>query len=122
VYEVTIETGFSGAHVLRGYEGKCGRLHGHNWKVAVTVATERLDEVGMGLDFSRLKEETRTVLAQVDHTHLNEVFPFTELNPTAENIAKWVWEMLGKRLDGTALEVTKVTVWESDSAAATFTP
>jgi 6-pyruvoyltetrahydropterin/6-carboxytetrahydropterin synthase len=122
VYEVTIETGFSGAHVLRGYKGKCGRLHGHNWKVQVTVAAERLDDVGMGLDFSRLKEETRAVLAQVDHSHLNEVFPFTELNPTAENIAKWVWEMLGKRLDSTALEVTKVTVWESESAAATFVP
>lgn len=122
MYEVTIETGFSGAHVLRGYEGKCGRLHGHNWKVAVTVATERLDDVGMGLDFSRLKDETRAVLAQVDHSHLNEVFPFTELNPTAENIAKWVWEMLGKRLDGTALTVARVTVWESDSAAATFVP
>jgi 6-pyruvoyltetrahydropterin/6-carboxytetrahydropterin synthase len=122
VYEVTIETAFSGAHVLRGYAGKCGRLHGHNWKVAVTVATERLDDVGMALDFSRLKDETRAVLAQVDHTHLNEVFPFTELNPTAENIARWVWELLGKRLDGTALAVTKVTVWESGSAAATFVP
>jgi len=122
VYEVTIETGFSGAHVLRGYKGKCGRLHGHNWKVAVTVATERLDDVGMGLDFTRLKAETRAVLAQVDHSHLNEVFPFTELNPTAENIAKWVWEMLGKRLEGTGHKVTRVTVWESDSAAATFVP
>jgi 6-pyruvoyltetrahydropterin/6-carboxytetrahydropterin synthase len=122
MYEVTIETGFSGAHVLRGYEGKCGRLHGHNWKVAVTVATERLDDLGLALDFSRLKDETRQVLAQVDHSHLNEVFPFTELNPTAENIAKWVWEMLGKRLEATGHEVTRVTVWESDSAAATFVP
>jgi 6-pyruvoyltetrahydropterin/6-carboxytetrahydropterin synthase len=122
MYEMTIETGFSGAHVLRGYAGKCGRLHGHNWKVAVTVAAERLDEVGMGLDFSRLKDETRAVLAQVDHTHLNEVFPFTELNPTAENIARWVWEMLEKRLEDRAVAVTRVRVWESESASATFVP
>ena len=122
MYEVTIETGFSGAHVLRGYEGKCGRLHGHNWKVAVTVAAERLDAVGMGLDFSRLKAETREVLTQVDHTNLNEVFPFTELNPTAENIARWVWEMLEKRLEPRSLAVTRVRVWESESASATFVP
>jgi len=122
MYEVTIETGFSGAHVLRGYQGKCGRLHGHNWKVVVTVAADRLDEVGMGVDFARLKEETRAILAQVDHTCLNEVFPFTELNPTAENIAKWVWEMLSKRVEGTSVEVARVAVWESDSACATYVP
>jgi 6-pyruvoyltetrahydropterin/6-carboxytetrahydropterin synthase len=122
MYEVTIETAFSGAHVLRGYQGKCGRLHGHNWKVRVTAATDRLDEVGMGVDFGRLKEETRAVLAQVDHTYLNEVFPFTELNPTAENIARWLWEVLSKRLDGTAVEISRVTVWESDTACATFVP
>jgi 6-pyruvoyltetrahydropterin/6-carboxytetrahydropterin synthase len=122
MYEVPIETGFSGAHVLRGYEGKCGRLHGHNWKVVVTLATDRLDEIGMGVDFARVKQETRGILAQVDHTCLNEVFPFTELNPTAENIARWVWEMLSKRIDGTAVRVGRVAVWESDSACATYVP
>lgn len=122
MYEVTIETGFSGAHVLRGYTGKCGRLHGHNWKVVVTLATDRLDDVGMGVDFAKLKEETRAILAQVDHTCLNEVFPFTELNPTAENIAKWLWEMLAKRIEGSAVAVSRVTVWESDSACASYVP
>jgi 6-pyruvoyltetrahydropterin/6-carboxytetrahydropterin synthase len=122
MYEVTIETGFSGAHVLRGYTGKCGRLHGHNWKVVVTLATDRLDDVGMAVDFAKVKEETRAILAQVDHTYLNEVFPFTELNPTAENIAKWLWEMLAKRIEGSAVAVSRVTVWESDSACASFVP
>jgi 6-pyruvoyltetrahydropterin/6-carboxytetrahydropterin synthase len=122
MYEVTVETGFSGAHVLRGYAGKCGRLHGHNWKVVVTLATDRLDDVGMGVDFARVKDETRSILAQVDHTCLNEVFPFTELNPTAENIAKWLWEMLAKRIEGSAVSVSRVTVWESDSACASFIP
>lgn len=122
MYEVTIETGFSGAHMLRGYAGKCGNLHGHNWKVEVTVASDRLDEVGMALDFATLKEETRAVLAQVDHTCLNEVFPFTELNPTAENIARWVWEMLSKRVENDVVTISRVTVWESEKACATFFP
>jgi 6-pyruvoyltetrahydropterin/6-carboxytetrahydropterin synthase len=69
-----------------------------------------------------VKQETRGILAQVDHTCLNEVFPFTELNPTAENIAKWVWEMLSKRIDGTSMRVGRVAVWESDSACATYVP
>ena len=122
MYEVTIETGFSGAHMLRGYAGKCGNLHGHNWKVEVTVASDRLDDVGMALDFATLKAETRAVLSQVDHTYLNEVFPFTELNPTAENIAKWVWEMLSKRVETEVLIISRVTVWESEKASATFFP
>ncbi len=120
MYEVTVETGFSGAHMLRGYEGKCGALHGHNWKVVVTVAAEHLDEVGMAVDFAVLKAETRSLLDQVDHTYLNEVFPFTELNPTAENIAKWVWEMLVKRVEDDRVAVQRVTVWESDNAFATY--
>lgn len=122
MFEVTVETGFSGAHLLRGYSGRCGQLHGHNWKVVVCAVSERLDDVGMAVDFSTLKEETRSLLSQVDHSYLNEVFPFTELNPTAENIAKWVWEMLAKRLDGEHLSVSRVTVWESDTACATYSP
>jgi len=92
------------------------------WACPQHTLSELLNGLARKLDFSRLKDETRQVLAQVDHSHLNEVFPFTELNPTAENIAKWVWEMLGKRLEATGHEVTRVTVWESDSAAATFVP
>ncbi|MDH4230141.1 MAG: 6-carboxytetrahydropterin synthase QueD [Nitrospirota bacterium] len=122
MYEVTVETDFSGAHLLRGYEGKCGRLHGHNWRVAVTAVSEGLDDVGMALDFATLKEETRNVLSQVDHTYLNEVFPFTEINPTAENIARWVCEAVARRVDNERVLIRRVTVWESGNAAATFTP
>jgi len=121
MFEVTIETAFSGAHELRGYAGRCGQLHGHNWKVVVTAITDRLDDVGMALDFAVLKGEVSSVLGQVDHTYLNEVFPFTEINPTAENIAKWVWEMLAKRLDREHLMVQRVAVWESERACAAYT-
>ncbi len=120
MYEVTVETGFSGAHMLRGYAGKCGNLHGHNWKVVVTAASEHLDDVGMAVDFAVLKDQTRAILAQVDHTYLNEVFPFTELNPTAENIAKWVWEMLSKHISDDHVVIRQVSVWESESAFATY--
>ncbi|MBI5136714.1 MAG: 6-carboxytetrahydropterin synthase QueD [Nitrospirae bacterium] len=120
MYEVTVETGFSGAHLLRGYEGKCGHLHGHNWKVVVTAAASHLDGVGMAVDFAVLKDETRAILAQVDHAYLNEIFPFTELNPTAENIAKWVWDLLAKRIETDRVTLRRVAVWESDNAFATY--
>ncbi len=122
MYEVSIETGFSGAHMLRGYAGKCGQLHGHNWKVVITAASDRLDEVGMAIDFATVKEHAREVLSHVDHTYLNEVFPFTELNPTAENIARWVWEALVKKLPESPVEIVRIAVWESDTSCATFIP
>ncbi len=120
MYELMIETGFASAHQLRGYKGKCENMHGHNWKVQVFVTTDRLNEIDLAIDFHELKRITGEVIAPLDHTCLNNVFPFTERNPSSENIARWVFESLRKRLGDYKVNISAVTVWESDNASATY--
>lgn len=122
MYELMIETTFSAAHQLRGYKGKCEHLHGHNWKVQVHVVAERLNEIDIAIDFHELKRLANEVIAPLDHTILNEIFPFTEKNPSSENIAKWIFESLKKKIntsDG-KIHLSAVTVWESDNSSATY--
>ncbi len=120
MYELMIESRFAAAHQLRGYKGRCENLHGHNWKVQVAVSADRLNDIGLAMDFSDLKAITNEVISTLDHDMLNNIFPFTEINPSSENIAKWLYESLKKRVDTEGLEVSSVTVWESDTASATY--
>jgi 6-pyruvoyltetrahydropterin/6-carboxytetrahydropterin synthase len=120
MYELSIETAFASAHQLRGYQGKCEALHGHNWKVQVHVTAERLNEIDIALDFHDLKRITNEVVSQLDHVCLNELFPFTERNPSSENIARWIYDSLKKRLAEYEVRLSAVTVWESDTASATY--
>lgn len=120
MYELMIETDFSSAHQLRGYQGKCEHLHGHNWKVQVSVSAQKLNEIDIAIDFHDLREMTQEIIAPLDHSLLNSIFPFTEKNPSSENIAKWIYDSLKKRLSGPDVRVSSVTVWESDSASATY--
>lgn len=120
MYELMIETSFSAAHQLRGYMGKCEKLHGHNWKVQVHVSAERLNEIDLAIDFHELKRLTNEIISPLDHTLLNEIFPFTEKNPSSENIAKWIYDCLKKKINDENIELSAVTVWESDSASATY--
>jgi 6-pyruvoyltetrahydropterin/6-carboxytetrahydropterin synthase len=120
MYEIKIEDSFSGAHRLRDYHGKCEALHGHNWKVEVLVASKYLDEGGMVLDFQILKESTRTVLKTLDHRYLNELPYFTEINPSSENIARYVFENIKPALETYNALLRKVTVWESETACASY--
>lgn len=120
MYELMIESQFSAAHQLRSYKGKCEKLHGHNWRVQVTVSSEDLNDIGLAIDFNELKELTVEVLKNLDHSFLNDVFPFTELNPSSENIAKWVYETLRKKISEKDVSLSSVTVWESDAASATY--
>ncbi|MCC6346767.1 MAG: 6-carboxytetrahydropterin synthase QueD [Nitrospirales bacterium] len=121
MYELMIETGFASAHQLRGYKGKCENLHGHNWRVQAYVVTERLNEIDIALDFHDLKAMTNEIIGQLDHTCLNNVFPFTERNPSSENIARWIFDSLKKRLaEYKGVSVSAVTVWESEAASATY--
>ena len=118
MYELVVESKFSAAHQLRGYQGKCEKLHGHNWRVTCTVTAERLNEQGLAIDFVDIKKALREVLDQLEHTFLNEIFPFTQINPSSENVAKWIYDNLSKRLNTEDLGVSSVTVWESDTASA----
>jgi 6-pyruvoyltetrahydropterin/6-carboxytetrahydropterin synthase len=120
MFELMVETTFSAAHQLRGYQGKCENFHGHNWKVQVHVAAEKLNEIDIGVDFHDLKRLAQEVTGSLDHTFLNEIFPFTERNPSSENIAKWVYDTLKKKVNGEYVHLTAVTVWESDTASATY--
>jgi len=120
MYELSIEVGFSAAHQLRGYKGNCENVHGHNWRVQISVMAERLNEIEIGMDFRDLKKISREVILPLDHAFLNEVFPFTEKNPSSENIAKWIYDSLKKKINNGNLKVAAVTVWESDAASASY--
>jgi 6-pyruvoyltetrahydropterin/6-carboxytetrahydropterin synthase len=120
MFDLTIESQFSAAHQLRGYKGKCEALHGHNWRVQVTVSSEKLDDLGMVLDFHELKGITNEVLASLDHSFLNDVFPFTEINPSSENMAKWIYESIRKKILKINCTISSVTVWENETSSATY--
>lgn len=122
MYEVSIEAHFSAAHRLRNYKGRCENLHGHNWKVAVTVCAEVLDDAGMVIDFSVLKQETKRIIDRLDHQYLNELSPFTAVNPSSEHLAAHIFDQLSMALKETPVTVVRVTVWESDQAQASYTP
>ncbi|MBM3298885.1 MAG: 6-carboxytetrahydropterin synthase QueD [Deltaproteobacteria bacterium] len=120
MYEVEIITGFSAAHLLRNYNGKCERLHGHNYKVTVTARATALDAGGMVIDFVELKRAANSVAERLDHAFLNEIEPFTELEPSAENIAAYFFREVVKLLDRSPDLLYSVSVWETDTSRATF--
>jgi len=123
MYEVTVEAGFSSGHYLRNYQGKCENPHGHNYKVRVTLRGGELDSTGLLLDFKLLKNVLRPVIDRIDHQMLNELEPFTELNPSAENIAKYFYDQANRQLDGLTqgrVRVKDCTIWETDTTTATY--
>lgn len=123
-YDLRVVTEFSSAHVLRGYPGACEQVHGHNFRVEVEVRAHRLDELGMGIDFRELTRMTEEVTARLDHRLLNEVAPFDEVNPTAENIAAHIYHRLGHALAdseaGERVRMLAVTVHENDRISARY--
>ena len=119
MYEVMIKTEFASAHNLRNYKGACEALHGHNWKVDITVETDQLDEIGLALDFNLLKEKTNRIIGELDHIYINDHPAFKEKNPSSENIAKYIYDKLKAALDN-GVRMQKVTIWETDDAAASY--
>ncbi len=123
MYEVTVESGFSSGHYLRNYRGKCENPHGHNYKVRVTLAGVELDAAGLLLDFKLLKQVMRPVIDRIDHQMLNELEPFTVLNPSAENIAKFFNDETNQQLaemTSGRVRVKECTIWETDTTTATY--
>ena len=119
MYELLVEGEFAGAHNLRGYEGLCERLHGHNWKVACTLRSEKLNQLGMVIDFKKVKAMLAEVLEQFDHRYLNDLDPFREENPTTENLARYIFKSLAEMVPE-GIRVARVTVWESAHSAASY--
>ena len=120
MYELRVVSDFAAAHQLREFNDKCERLHGHNWKVEVYVTGRHLMENGLLIDFKVIKDATKKVLNDLDHQFLNEFGPFKEMNPSSENIARYIYESLTGQLNDDHVKVSKVTAWESDSACATY--
>jgi 6-pyruvoyltetrahydropterin/6-carboxytetrahydropterin synthase len=120
MFRLTIHTAFAAAHNLTHYQGDCENLHGHNWKVEVSITTNELDKAGLGIDFKILKKETNALLKTLDHKYLNELPPFNVLSPSSENIARHLYGELTKIFGSDKVKVEMVTVWESDFAAASY--
>jgi 6-pyruvoyltetrahydropterin/6-carboxytetrahydropterin synthase len=120
MYEVTIKKSFSAAHLLKEIGGKCETLHGHNFLVEVSVAGEALNGEGLLIDFRLLKGWTNEVLEGLDHTYLNEIDPFKHLNPSSEQIARFLYEAIGAKALPAGVRLSRVTVWESDNACVSY--
>lgn len=123
MFEVSVEETFAAGHALRNYHGKCENVHGHNYRVRVTLAGERLNEAGLLVDFVEIKKAMNAVLDRLDHKFLNEVPPFDVLNPSAENMARYICEEISKGLaSASPARVSEVKLWETDTSIATYRP
>ena len=119
MFEVRIEAGFAAAHRLVHYDGKCERLHGHNYKVRLWASGESLGDGGMLVDFGLLKAALGEVLAELDHQYLNEIAAFQD-DPSAERIAAYIFGKVKASRPG--LPVSAVEVFETDTSMARYSP
>ncbi len=125
MYILTIEDNFSSAHQLRGYKGKCENIHGHNWKVVLSVKGLRLDDTGLLIDFHELKALLKAVTDRLDHKNLNDLEYFQDHNPSSENIARFIFEEMMRSLEKIQrIDITmdSLTVWESETSRCTYKP
>jgi 6-pyruvoyltetrahydropterin/6-carboxytetrahydropterin synthase len=123
MFEVTIEETFAAGHALRNYRGKCENVHGHNYRCQVMVEGAELDDIGLLVDFVELKKTVHAVLDRLDHQWLNEFPPFDVLNPSAENMARYIYDEVAAGLKPRAgVKVGWVKLWETDTASAVYRP
>ncbi len=126
MYILTVEDSFAAAHQLHGYRGKCENIHGHNWKIELQVGGNTLNEIGLLIDFHELKDMLKTVLGDLDHCNLNETAAFSQVNPSSENMARYVATEVQRHISTGNypgdIRVFAVTVWESGTSRCTYTP
>ena len=122
MYLISVEQNFDAAHCLRNYGGKCESLHGHSFKVVATVKAIHLNDIGLAYDFTVLKGQLNKVLSRFDHTSLGEVQPFTELNPSSENIARVIYDEMKGMLHNTKVTLESIEVWESPTSRVIYQP
>jgi 6-pyruvoyltetrahydropterin/6-carboxytetrahydropterin synthase len=123
MFEITIEETFAAGHALRNYRGKCENVHGHNYRCQVTVEGEQLDHIGLLVDFVELKRVVHSVLDRMDHQWLNDFPPFDKLNPSAENMAKFIYDEVSTGLGvRPGVRIAWVKLWETDTSSAVFRP
>ncbi len=124
MFQVSVDETFSAGHALRGYKGKCENPHGHNYKVRIIVEGPELDSIGLLRDFTDLKRVIRGIVGGVDHKFLNDQAPFDVINPSAENLAKFFYDETTRQMKNApgSARISAVTVWETDTTAATYWP
>ena len=125
MFEVTVEQTFAAGHALREYKGKCENIHGHNYRVQVTVEGDRLNRIGLLVDFVEVKRVLREVMGRLDHQFINDLEPFTTLNPSAENLAKYFYDEIVRQLPNDAetnARLAQVKIWETDTSIAVYRP
>ena len=122
MFQVSVEETFSSGHALRGYKGKCENPHGHNYRVQVTLEGPELDSIGLLVDFTQLKHVMRGIIARLDHQFINDLEPFTRVNPSAENMARYFFEEVSAQLMNlpAGAKVKDVVIWETDTAMARY--
>jgi 6-pyruvoyltetrahydropterin/6-carboxytetrahydropterin synthase len=124
MFQVSVEDTFSSGHALRGYKGKCENVHGHNYRVQVTLEGPELDNIGLLVDFTELKKVMRGVIGRLDHQFINDLEPFTTVNPSAENLAKYFFEEISGQLKTLppGANLKDVVIWETNTAHARYRP
>lgn len=120
IFEISVETHFSAAHLLKGYQGDCAGLHGHNWNVEVFVRCAELNEIGIGIDFRDVKRAINELMESIDHTCLNDHPDFADENPTSESVARFIYRKLGAKLNSGTVNVSRVKVSETRSTGAYY--
>ncbi len=120
VYEIYVQDHFAAAHALKGYDGNCSNLHGHNWVIEAFVQCRKLNRLGMGIDFRDVKNILRDVLSRLDHTNLNDVAEFGGINPTSENLSRFLFSELSRRLNTESVKVSRVMVHESPGCGSAY--
>jgi 6-pyruvoyltetrahydropterin/6-carboxytetrahydropterin synthase len=122
MYEITVVKHFEAAHYLRGYQGKCEKVHGHRYEVGVKIQASKLNEIGLAYDFTDLKRYLQEILDRYDHACLNDIKPFDKINPSAENIATTIYKELKKKLAAAPITLTAVEAWESPEQGVSYCP
>jgi 6-pyruvoyltetrahydropterin/6-carboxytetrahydropterin synthase len=125
MFEVTVEQTFAAGHALRHYKGKCENVHGHNYRVQVTAEGDQLNSIGLLVDFVELKRVVRQIVDRLDHQFINDLEPFTVLNPSAENMAKYFYDKVVDGLNLSAevpVRISQVKIWETDTSIAVYRP
>ncbi len=115
MFRLRVQNSFSAAHSLTNYKGDCSRLHGHNWRVEIVVAKETVDDIGISIDFKKAKQILKSLADELDHEHLNELEDFKNMNATAENISKYMYDRLSPEFTSLGAKLEKVIIWETDN-------
>lgn len=125
MFKIAVKSHFDSAHLLRGYEGKCSNLHGHRWEAQVVISGEKTNETGMLIDFSLVKKILKEILNRLDHRNICDIPPFDKINPTAENLARYIYWTFREELDrcpgAEKCRIEEATVWESPECRAQYT-